>query len=80
MYMFNKFCLVTELSNSYIFFAHLGNIIILVLESNSGLSGRVRTVYLSILRVVSLLSNTCDNIIRHSYARVMSSDLPAGMK
>jgi hypothetical protein len=45
--------------NSYTFFlVHLGIILILVLEFYSGLSGRVRTVYLLSLYVVSLLSNT----------------------
>jgi hypothetical protein len=44
--------------NSYtFFFVHLGMILILVLRFYSGLSGRVRTVYLFSLRVVSLLSS-----------------------
>jgi hypothetical protein len=40
----------------YFFFVHLGIILILVLWFYSGLSGRVRTVYLFSLCVVLLLS------------------------
>jgi hypothetical protein len=43
--------------NSYNSFAHLGIILILVLVFYSGLSDRVRTVYLFSLYVVSLLSS-----------------------
>jgi hypothetical protein len=44
--------------NSYtVFFVHLGIILILVLGFYSGLSGRVKTVYLFSLCVVSLLSS-----------------------
>jgi hypothetical protein len=39
-----------------LFFVHLGIILILVLGFYSGLTGRVRTVYLFSLCVVSLLS------------------------
>jgi hypothetical protein len=47
----------TQWRNSYSCFFHLGIISILVLEFYSGLSGRVRTVYLFSLCVVSLLSS-----------------------
>jgi general stress protein CsbA len=40
-----------------LYFVHLGIILILVLEFYSGLSGRVKTVYLFSLCVVSLLSS-----------------------
>jgi hypothetical protein len=43
--------------NSYTLFVHIGIILILTLEFYSGLSGRVRTVYLFSLCVVSLLSS-----------------------
>jgi hypothetical protein len=43
--------------NSYIFFARLDIILILVSGFYPGLSGRVRTVYLFSLCVVSLLSS-----------------------
>jgi hypothetical protein len=43
--------------NSYTFFVYLGIILIPVLGFYSGLSGRVRTVYLFSLRAVSLLSS-----------------------
>jgi hypothetical protein len=42
--------------NPYTFFVHLRIILILVLGFYTGLSGRVRTVYLIDLCVVSLLS------------------------
>jgi hypothetical protein len=51
MYMFNKYW-----RNSYFFLVHLDIILILVLRIYSGLSGRVRTMYLFSLCVVSLLS------------------------
>jgi general stress protein CsbA len=40
-----------------LFFVHLGIVLILALGFYSGLSGRVRTVYLISLRVVSLFSS-----------------------
>jgi hypothetical protein len=43
--------------NSYTFFVHLGITLILTLEFYSGLSGRVKTVYVFSLCVVSLLSS-----------------------
>jgi hypothetical protein len=59
--MFNKYWLVNELCPVakliYFFFVHLGIILILVLRFYSGLSGKVRTVYLFSLCVVSLLPN-----------------------
>jgi hypothetical protein len=48
--MFNKYWI-------YFSFVHLGITLILVLGFYSGLSGRVRTVYLFSLCVVSLLSS-----------------------
>jgi hypothetical protein len=43
--------------NSYTLYFHLGIILILVFGFYSGLSGRVRTVYLFSLYIVSLLSS-----------------------
>jgi hypothetical protein len=49
---------LSQWRNSYTFFVQLGIILILVLEFYSGLSGRVRTVYLfCLICVVSLLSS-----------------------
>jgi hypothetical protein len=57
--MFNKYWLVNELccGVTYILFVHLDIILIPVLGFYSGLSGRLRTVYLFSLCVVSLLSS-----------------------
>jgi hypothetical protein len=58
IYIFNKYCLVNELFPlAFFFFVHLGIIYILVLRFFSGMSGRVKTVYLFSLCVVSLLSS-----------------------
>jgi hypothetical protein len=56
MYLFNKYWLVSELC-PVAYFVHLDIILILVMGFYSGLSGRVRTVYLFSLCVVSLLSS-----------------------
>jgi hypothetical protein len=52
----------------YFLFVHLRIIVILVLRFYSGLSGRVRTVYLFSLCVVSLLSGrfTASALVRFS--------------
>jgi hypothetical protein len=59
--MFNKYWLVNELCPmaklKYFSFVHLCFTLILVLVFYSGLSGRVRIVYLFSLCVVSLLSS-----------------------
>jgi hypothetical protein len=46
-----------EIQCHILYFVHLGIILILALGFYSGLSGRVRTVYLFSLCIVSLLSN-----------------------
>jgi hypothetical protein len=46
-------------THTLLFFVHLCIILIFVVKFYSGLSGRVRTVYLFSLRVVSLLSGRC---------------------
>jgi hypothetical protein len=59
--MFNKYWLVNELCPLakliYFSFVHLDITLVLILEFYSGLPGRVRTVYLFSLCVVSLLSS-----------------------
>jgi hypothetical protein len=58
--MFNKYWLVNELcpvASHILVFFHLGIILMLVLGIYSGLSGRVRTVRLFSICVVSLLSS-----------------------
>jgi hypothetical protein len=58
--MFNKYWLVNEMPNTVtrtLVNVHLGFILVLVLGFYSGLSGRVRTVYLFSLCIVLLLSS-----------------------
>jgi hypothetical protein len=63
MYTSSKWWLVNELRPvaqviySFFFFFHLGIIVMFVLGFYSGLSGKVRTVYLFSLYVASLLSS-----------------------
>jgi hypothetical protein len=48
----------TGITHIFIFLVHLGIIVMVVLGLYSGLSGRVRTVYLFSLYVVPLLSSS----------------------